>query len=847
MRAPFSCLEGAVGPRAESLACWLPAGVDGAFLRQIATDEKLCMFELLLTRLQARRLTAAVLARDGSGGHAPPHTPSLQTPSASQIEAVRDRVRRLEDVLDLSMANPRDSRVSLDTPAPADPPEPEAASIECVAEGQDEAKRDAAHAAVTDDCNAPDSSKDDWGIEQWGIEQCGKEQSGVAQCGMEPCASPSADAQRATSMSPVSTNSEESVEGELDLLWRGVGSLGGEADLLGGASSAPAHARSQQHHAHIHDLDRRLQLAATRTQRALMNALHATSERDAMRHDLSELSSEFVGSILLRRAAADPSAPRHSFSRSGAGAGENLRKHGQESDPRLANAVHGSQGTRAKGEDQCLGHHVGKTVWVVGGWNGFNLLATSEYLDTRNSQWVRGPSLPKPRRGACSVALDTRLLIFGGWDGWQHLCDADWMDTRCVDYTMLKNPRAWHPLPALPHATCQAAAAAVCRPSGRGASGERTGGRAWDVYVIGGHAAVPSPRVHVLTVVLPDLESPLQEGMAQRGEESAKGMQACGAPGSLLEETGRRRVVGSKASAIMSSASRVRSSVRSSVRSRSPRRSTPARGNPDFIRGQDSKTGSKSGSGNAGSDWEVGEWREVPSLRTARTHHCCAAIDGLILAIGGTDGDKVLRTVECYDTTCPEAGWVPVRPLAHAREGAAAVVSGDSVYVIGGHDGAAHLCSVEVWSPKLHRECTGHWRPVYSLVQPRSGLAAVSVGQALVALGGYCGRGGERMTSCEMWHPKGSDPNKVKALLCALLRVCPCATNGCAMARVASGFAPRSCHRVASGFAPRSCAALAQDACSIQMEHSIWRRACRMPAQPLPWSTPFAAAFAAAF
>jgi len=45
----------------------LPAGVDGAFLRQIATDEKLCMFELLLTRLQARRLAAAVLARDGSG------------------------------------------------------------------------------------------------------------------------------------------------------------------------------------------------------------------------------------------------------------------------------------------------------------------------------------------------------------------------------------------------------------------------------------------------------------------------------------------------------------------------------------------------------------------------------------------------------------------------------------------------------------------------------------------------------------------------------------------------------------------------------------------------------------
>lgn len=172
------------------------------------------------------------------------------------------------------------------------------------------------------------------------------------------------------------------------------------------------------------------------------------------------------------------------------------------------------------------------------------------------------------------------------------------------------------------------------------------------------------------------------------------------------------------------------------------------------------KSRDKCGSEEARGGWEVGEWREVASMRTARTHHCCAAIDGLILAIGGTDGEKVLRTVECYDTARPEAGWVPVRPLAHPREGASAVVLGDSVYVIGGHDGHAHLCSVEVWSPK-RREGAGHWRPASSLVQQRSALAAVSVGKALVALGGYCGRGGARMTSCEMWHPKDSDPRKV--------------------------------------------------------------------------------------
>ncbi len=298
-------------------------------------------------------------------------------------------------------------------------------------------------------------------------------------------------------------------------------------------------------------------------------------------------------------------------------------------------------------------------------------------------------------------------------------------DTSCVDYTILTHPRAWFPLPALPHATCQAAAAAVCQSRRRdgGGGGAGKGGKTWDVFVLGGHAAVPSPRVHVLTVVQPGEETMLEEGVAQRGEEPAQSVRG--------REAGK-----------VASGNRDRSRDRSRGRSRG-------------------KSRDKCGSEEARGGWEVGKWREVASMRTARTHHCCAAIDGLILAIGGTDGEKVLRTVECYDTARPEAGWVPVRPLAHPREGASAVVLGDSVYVIGGHDGNAHLCSVEVWSSKLHRESAGHWRPVSSLVQQRSALAAVSVGKALVALGGYCGRGGARMTSCEMWHPKDSDPRKV--------------------------------------------------------------------------------------
>mmetsp|Transcript_33805 Transcript_33805/g.49502 ORF Transcript_33805/g.49502 Transcript_33805/m.49502 type:complete len:170 (-) Transcript_33805:124-633(-) len=88
-----------------------------------------------------------------------------------------------------------------------------------------------------------------------------------------------------------------------------------------------------------------------------------------------------------------------------------------------------------------------------------------------------------------------------------------------------------------------------------------------------------------------------------------------------------------------------------------------------------------------------------------------------------------------------------------------------SVYVVGGHTGAAHQCSVEVWNAHTRGStpATAQWKPVSSLEQPRSSHAAVCVGKALVALGGHCGRGGSRLTSCEMWQPLGSEPQKTRS------------------------------------------------------------------------------------
>lgn len=142
-----------------------------------------------------------------------------------------------------------------------------------------------------------------------------------------------------------------------------------------------------------------------------------------------------------------------------------------------------------------------------------------------------------------------------------------------------------------------------------------------------------------------------------------------------------------------------------------------------------------------------------------------------MLAIGGTDGCCVLGSVECYDTSDPSGGWLPLRPLNHAREGAAAVVLGDAVFVLGGHDAHEHLCSVEMWrlspfrpesssssssSAAAERRAwmmRSEWKAAMSMVQPRSWLGAAAVGESVVALGGDCGRAGHRLHSVESCFP----------------------------------------------------------------------------------------------
>jgi Kelch motif len=87
------------------------------------------------------------------------------------------------------------------------------------------------------------------------------------------------------------------------------------------------------------------------------------------------------------------------------------------------------------------------------------------------------------------------------------------------------------------------------------------------------------------------------------------------------------------------------------------------------------------------------------ALATPRTRHAAVVIGHSLYVIGGSDGTHALASVEqaSFDDAGAVATFFPVpdSALTSARAGAAAVVVGSWLYVLGGSDGSQPLASVE--------------------------------------------------------------------------------------------------------------------------------------------------------
>jgi len=102
-------------------------------------------------------------------------------------------------------------------------------------------------------------------------------------------------------------------------------------------------------------------------------------------------------------------------------------------------------------------------------------------------------------------------------------------------------------------------------------------------------------------------------------------------------------------------------------------------------------------------------WFERPPLQAPRIAPAAAALLGaageeIVYVCGGSDGEEVLASVECYVASADTAAWTSGPPMSTPRLSHAAVVFRNKLYVIGGSDGQGPLDTFECFDPQ-----EGHW------------------------------------------------------------------------------------------------------------------------------------------
>ena len=139
------------------------------------------------------------------------------------------------------------------------------------------------------------------------------------------------------------------------------------------------------------------------------------------------------------------------------------------------------------------------------------------------------------------------------------------------------------------------------------------------------------------------------------------------------------------------------------------------------------------------------KWELLSPMLACRRGVGVGIIDGLLYAVGGSDGARALRLVERYD---PRANsWVRIADMNEKRSSVAVAVLGKLLYALGGYDGVTNcLRSVERYNPQ-----TDTWQCVAEMTVPRSMACACAVGERLFMVGGY--NGVSDLQSCELYDP----------------------------------------------------------------------------------------------
>ena len=149
-------------------------------------------------------------------------------------------------------------------------------------------------------------------------------------------------------------------------------------------------------------------------------------------------------------------------------------------------------------------------------------------------------------------------------------------------------------------------------------------------------------------------------------------------------------------------------------------------------------------------DPQNSSWRQLASMRGARSCHSCVALDGKLYAVGGIDiGCEPLDTAEVYDPQTD--GWQPLANMSTDRAGLGLAAVCGKVYAIGGVGSGSTLDSVEAYDPQL-----GAWAPVASTGGTRSHHASVVLDGKIYIMGGFEDRSGgsDVLDTVEVYDPQ---------------------------------------------------------------------------------------------
>ncbi|XP_018576262.1 kelch-like ECH-associated protein 1 isoform X2 [Anoplophora glabripennis] len=126
------------------------------------------------------------------------------------------------------------------------------------------------------------------------------------------------------------------------------------------------------------------------------------------------------------------------------------------------------------------------------------------------------------------------------------------------------------------------------------------------------------------------------------------------------------------------------------------------------------------------------KWRPCSPMSMPRHRVGVAVMDGLLYAVGGSEGPKYHSSVECYD---PETDrWTMVKQMHYKRLAVGVAVVNRLLYAIGGYDGVERLKCAECYHPE-----NNEWTMIAPLNIQRSGAGVAAINQYIYVVGGYDG------------------------------------------------------------------------------------------------------------